>query len=228
MKNAIAIVALSLMLSACGSTGGLFKSSTEKAEDARQADVQNSKRAVMPSTVISTIPEWYNKSPEVSETIHVAGTAFSRDMGMAVEKATLDAQFKAAGFINANMSGLVKQYTSDTHVEFGQNTTKVIEKMIAEVKVGGHFVSQQVIYPEGGGFRVYVQLQFNANRLMAQAAEGVIPQREQNAHRELNDRVVNLKQEANAANQYVAPRSAVAPGQAPVVVTPLPAEKPAQ
>ena len=58
---------------------------------------------------ISNMPRWYEKVPTKKGLIYENGTATSKDMQLAVNKATLDANNRLAGQLNSEMNALVQR-----------------------------------------------------------------------------------------------------------------------
>ena len=73
---------------------------------------------------ISNMPKWYEKMPTKKGLIYENGTATSKDMQLAVNKATLDATNRLTGQLNSEMNALLQR----AQEELGMGTdSKVIE-----------------------------------------------------------------------------------------------------
>ena len=79
---------------------------------------------------ISNMPKWYEKMPTKKGLIYENGTATSKDMQLAVNKATLDATNRLTGQLNSEMNALVQRAQEETGLG-------------ADSKVIGHFSQTQ-------------------------------------------------------------------------------------
>ena len=94
----IIILFITLFLSGCGSSKGpnLSPEPTRK--------------------VMKNIPDWYIKTPKKEGFRYAGATATSRDLQLAVNKATQDAATQLAGSIDSEMNALVKRVREETGV----------------------------------------------------------------------------------------------------------------
>lgn len=110
-------------------------------------------------------PGWYEKPPMKENYRYEAATAQSRDMQMAVDKATLDASAKLAGQIESDMSGYVKRAREESGFDLDSRiidrfsevqeqviTTSLTDYRVAKKKVGKEW---------GGTYRAYVLIEWD-------------------------------------------------------------------
>ncbi len=91
---------------------------------------------------ISNMPGWYEKLPKKKGLIYENGTATSKDMQLAVNKATLDANNRLAGQLNSEMNALVQRAQeelglgADSRViaHFSQTQEQVISETLSGVR----------------------------------------------------------------------------------------------
>jgi hypothetical protein len=132
--------------------------------------------AAAPSDTVSNVPDWFLKpTASTEDTVYVAGTAMSRDLGMVVHKAEMDAETHLASKIAGEISTMTKSYKRDNGDTVDESTEVVANKIAAEVKLAGASVVERKLFAEGGGYRAYVLVKFsvaNYNRMLQMAANG--------------------------------------------------------
>ena len=149
-------------------------------------------KSVQPSTasVVSNLPVWYvdDKSPD-PDAFFVVGTGVSRDLGMSIEKATLDAQNHIADRIAAEVDAFTKSYKQDvgTASDIHENTEQIVRKLVSEVDVSGYTVTNKKIIAEGSAFRTYIQLRYIRHTALGSAVRAV-ESREAALSKELDER----------------------------------------
>ena len=149
---------------------------------------------------VAGVPSWFVAPPaDTEQHMFVAGTAVSRDLSMAVQKATLDAQAKVAEHIRADVDSYIKSHTQDVNGAFNENVERVVRKLTSEVQVSRGVPVQKVVLPEGNTFRVYVQMRYPAPNVdrAVQALNGYegATTREKALEQELDARKNELKAE---------------------------------
>ena len=91
---------------------------------------------------ISNMPKWYEKMPTKKGLIYENGTATSKDMQLAVNKATLDAVSRLTGQLNSEISAFNKRAQEDTGLganskiidDFSQVQEQVMSEQLSGVK----------------------------------------------------------------------------------------------
>lgn len=109
------------------------------------------------------IPKWYSNVPQDPNYFFAANSQTSRDMQMAVDKATTAARADIARQVQTKMSGIEKLFgqevgTSDNSEilsEFTQATKDVTDETLS-----GTHVTKQKIMKDGNTFRAYVLVEY--------------------------------------------------------------------
>jgi len=189
----IAVAVAAVMMTACASN------------PAPKVDPVQAMRTAEAKAVLDTAPSWYmNGTPATADHMFTAGTAVSRDLSMAVKKATMDAQAKIAEYIRADVDAYTKVHKQDVNGAYNENTEVLVRKLVNEIQLSRGTVVQKVAYSEAGSFRVYVQIRYPAPNIeRAVAATNTYDgptARERKLEAELNQR----KEEARKAKE-VAP-----------------------
>jgi len=112
-----------------------------------------------------SVPDWMLNLPAEDESFYSAGTAVSRDMQLAIDKANLAAKRTLADRIGGELSTQLKEfiiesgdmYEGDIIVLDVERTTKNI---MARINVAGYRPSKMEIYPLGTMYRVYTLLEY--------------------------------------------------------------------
>ena len=211
-KSIVLVAAVTLAISACATVPPpIMKPGVDRLDSTAEKQVEKPIVIVKndaPASIVQTVPSWFLDTPSSKEYVYVAGTGVSRDMGMSMQKAMLDAQAKAADRINSTVNSMMKQYKKDTGSDFQENTEFVIRKLVAEVKVHGYDVSNTTMVAEGQNYRTYVQLRFNAPAIAALSVKKVSPRGKDNAFKEM-DRRIDAKKAEEKAEDETPPSDAV-------------------
>tara|TARA_R100001377_G_scaffold3737_1_gene2173 strand:- start:326 stop:991 length:666 start_codon:yes stop_codon:yes gene_type:complete len=161
MKSIILIISIVSFLGAC---------STLKIDNANNcpkgADVERCK--VLGQSVKKTaedVPEWMLILPEDDKAFYSAGTAVSRDMQLAIDKANLAAKRNLADRIGGELSSQIKEfvieggdmYTSDL---ITVDVERVTKNIMARINVAGYVPSKMEVYPLGTMYRVYALIEY--------------------------------------------------------------------
>ena len=170
----------------------------------------------------ANVADFYLEPPAHSGTdAYFAGTAVSRDLSMANEKAKLDAERKLANFLEGRVKTMTRQYKVDggnADQNLYAEKTEIVAVKAAKASIAG---SQRVnikVYQEGNLFRVYVLMKFplgEANRIaQRQIGTSIVPELDKPA----GDMREDMHRELRGENDIIS-KSTVGP------TTTAPAEK---
>jgi len=162
MKKALALIPLVITMTACSSFGKkdsraevvmpdpIQKQTTVKAPTEKPED----KKA---ETVVSTIPNWYKITPVQEGFMFGTGTARSRDLEMAKEKALSLAQGKIAEAVGGKVTKQTKIFKTEAGTNVIESSSTLVKKLASDVDFTGTEVREVVVLLEPGGyFRTYV------------------------------------------------------------------------
>jgi hypothetical protein len=116
------------------------------------------------SAVVESAPKWFLSPPQDPNFLFATGTATSRDMQLARDKASDAARMDMAKAIETHFSGLSKRFqeevgtTADAQYldQFTQATKSVVSQVLTGVSI-----DQSTMTAEGGIFRAYVLLKMS-------------------------------------------------------------------
>lgn len=116
-------------------------------------------RPATPAQAVSDLPGWYTSVPNDPNFLYAAATAESRDMQLAVNKATTDGRANIATQMEVRMQGLAKRFQEETGLGaeaqlLDQFTTAT--KQVINTTLSGSRVSKQELKPNGAGYRAFV------------------------------------------------------------------------
>ncbi|MFH0733967.1 MAG: LPP20 family lipoprotein [bacterium] len=117
----------------------------------------------LPETEKNEIPEWFMTPPEDPNYFYAVTTSTSKDMQLAIDKATTDARAKIAQQVEIKIQGLQKKF--DEEVGAGENTTLLQQftqatKTVVNTSLTGSKVKEKKIYQDGKNWRAYVLLEY--------------------------------------------------------------------
>lgn len=199
LSSIVIAAALALSVAACSST---------KTQGTFQSDAGWGNKE-------ANIADFYLEPPAHTATdAYFAGTAVSRDLSMANEKAKLDAERKLANFLE----GRVKTMTRTYKVDGGNGDenayaekTEVVAVKAAKASIAGAQRVNIKVYQEGKLFRVYVLMKFplgEANKIaQRQLGTSIMPGLDKPAADMREDMHKELRGE-NDAPQAAAPAAA--------------------
>jgi len=111
------------------------------------------------SETIKGIPDWYNKPPQDPNFMFSKGTATSRDMQLAVDKASDAARMELAKAIETRFEGLSKRFQEEVgttiEAQYLDQFTQATKSIVSQVLTGAQ-VEESEILTESGIFRAYV------------------------------------------------------------------------
>lgn len=120
----------------------------------------------------ANVADFYLEPPAHTATdAYFAGTAVSRDLSMANEKAKLDAERKLSNYIAGQMKTMTRQYKvdgGDADQNLYAEKTEIVAQKASKASIAGEQRVNIKVYQEGNIFRVYVLMKFplgDANRI---------------------------------------------------------------
>lgn len=159
--NSILIVAMTLAMAACSSTGDKFE---KRADAERERQVKYAERA------IDKAPAWMEKVPSSDSAVYANGTSVSRDMEMARTKAKLMAMGKICMAAGGKVDQQSKVFMMDNESGGSELSETAIRSMCPQVDVTGVEIVDTRTIAEGTRFRSYVLVALpmgEANKLQA-------------------------------------------------------------
>ena len=109
------------------------------------------------------IPEWYLNTPEDPNYLFAPSTATSKDLQLAVDKATTDGRAEIARQVETKVQSMQKQFSEEVGV--GDNSTllqqftQATKTVVSESLSGSKILNKEVV-KEGALFRSYVLVQY--------------------------------------------------------------------
>ncbi len=136
MKHLIFLfIVLLVLLNACGGSKDLSKTDT------------------------GDIPEWYLTTPTANDYIYAAASSTSRDMELAINKASTEARAKIARNIEIKVNSMQKKFEEE--VGGGENSEYLSQftqatKTVVSKELNGSQISKKKLVKDGGNWRAYV------------------------------------------------------------------------
>ncbi len=110
---------------------------------------------------MQNIPKWYMNPPSDPNYIFATGTATSRDLQLARDKATSTARMEIAKTVETRMNGISKRFQEEvgtgTDSQYLDQFTQATKEVVSTV-LSGVAVDKTEITNEAGVFRAYVLL----------------------------------------------------------------------
>ena len=111
------------------------------------------------------VPAWMLKLPEDDEAFYSAGTAVSRDMQLAIDKANLAAKRNLADRIGGELSSQIKEFVIESGDMYDQDLVtldveRTTKNVMARINVAGYVPHEMEVYPFGTMYRVYALLAY--------------------------------------------------------------------
>ena len=114
--------------------------------------------------MIKEAPKWFLSPPTKKGFLFAPGTATSRDMQMAKDKAAHVARLDLARGLETHMTGLTKRFTeevgTDTEAQYLEQFTQATKEVV-DVTLSGVSQEDLEMVNEGGVFRCYVLLKLD-------------------------------------------------------------------
>jgi hypothetical protein len=107
--------------------------------------------------------------PDEDEAFYSAGTAVSRDMQLAIDKATLAAKRNLADRIGGELSSQIKEFVIESGGMYESDVItldveRVTKNVMARINVAGYVPSKMEVYPLGTMYRVYTLIEYPIGR----------------------------------------------------------------
>ncbi|WP_304526914.1 hypothetical protein [Halomonas sp. I5-271120] len=177
-KLALPITAGAVALILSGCAGPSMKDLAEdRAEaDAVAADAAEERRdrqQEVNEEYLGAVPNWALEPPTQDPNfIYAVGMADSGKMALALRQAKLVGDFNLAQEIKQELSGMEKQYASETNTGTAQSQyTLVIDRFVERVNLQGQEVVHQEVVPIDGRFHAFTLVRMPMDALIAAAAE---------------------------------------------------------
>ncbi len=124
-----------------------------------QAERRKQEQARM-ANLIDQLPAWALEAPQPDETgMYAVGMAESKNLRLALRKATLDAEFGLAKLYNQELSGSERSFAQDAGGEtVDEQYTALIDKLVDAVPLAGFQVVEQEVKPIDGKYHAFVLL----------------------------------------------------------------------
>lgn len=128
----------------------------------------------LPGTSEGNIPDWYINTPNDPNYFFAPSTATSKDMQLAVDKATADARAELARKIGVKVDDIVKRFKDE--VGTGENSQLLDQfttatKQVTSQTIYGTNVSKKHVVKDGTNWRAYVLMEYPlgaANQMILQ------------------------------------------------------------
>ena len=146
MKKLAIVVAVTGVLSACGSTGTNYSAQYSQ-------PTQNSAQI---NNAISNAPEWMSKLPKAAGYVFENGTATSSDFGFADIKAKTIAYSKICTSAGGKVRSQVKMYKADNGDTGTEQSEMAIRSMCADVDITSVETVEMKHIADGNRIRTYV------------------------------------------------------------------------
>ena len=178
--HSVAVLGIAIAASACKSTP---KSSPETGAAVATVPARSSKplasgekSSLETRAAVATVPDWFSKPPAADDRVYGVATSESRDLQIAIDKATAACRSQMAQQMETKYGGIVKRFQE----EVGPGSADLIEqfttayKFVSSQNLNGTRVKEQQVVPGEGSYRAYVLMEMpigEANRaLMAKLA----------------------------------------------------------
>ena len=154
MKKLAIVVAVTGVLSACGSTGTNYSA---------QYNQQSTQNSAQMANAISQAPEWMSKLPKAAGYVFENGTATSSDFGFADIKAKTIAYSKICTAAGGVVRSQTKMYKSDNGDTGTEQSELAIRSMCPDVDITGVETVEMKHVADGNRIRTYVLVALPTN-----------------------------------------------------------------
>lgn len=122
------------------------------------------------------IPDWYLNNPKKEGFQYAAASATSRDLQLAINKATLDGANQLAGSMDSEMNALVKRVREETGLgtdselldQFSQTQEQIISTALKD-----YDVVKKEVFEEGNIFRAYILIEWDSGAAQKRLLEKI-------------------------------------------------------
>lgn len=109
-------------------------------------------------TTVESMPEWMTEPPASDTYLLGSGTALSRALQPAIDKAETRARGDIASSIEVQFEGLTKDFQEEVSSELLEQFTQVQREVVNQVLIGTT-VREQKVVEQSGRYRAYVLMQ---------------------------------------------------------------------
>lgn len=152
-KTLIALVLASSALTGCSST----PTRTEIVQDELNAQsLQQKSEQEKAESILDSVPSWALEPPKPDSTgVYGVGIGESKKIQLAMQKASLNAQYELAKAVGQELSGNEQSYVKDTTYGTTEQFTQLIDSLVAEVPMQGFETIEQEVVVLNGQFTAY-------------------------------------------------------------------------
>jgi hypothetical protein len=153
------------------------------------------------------IPAWYLQEPNNPDYLFAAASATSKDLQLAIDKATTDARANIAQQVQLKLEGLQKSFTEE--VGTGENANLLEQfttatKTVVATELTGSQVEKKEVIQDGDLFRSYILVKYPIGAA-GQALLGQLKNKEElytrfrssQAYKELEEEIKKMKESNN-------------------------------
>jgi len=160
MKNIILIIGAVSLLGACSSNIKNYDNCPAYWPESHCED-----QKVIAKKTAEDVPEWMLILPDDDKAFYSAGTAVSRDMQLAIDKANLAAKRSLADRIGGELSSQIKEFIIEGGEMYNSDlitldVERVTKNVIGRINVAGYVPSKMEVYPFGTMYRVYALIAY--------------------------------------------------------------------
>lgn len=163
------------------------------------------------SESVENVPKWFLNPPEDPSYLFGTGSATSRSMQMAVDKASMTARQNIASALETNFDGLTKQFQEETGTgedsEILSQFTQAQKAVVTEV-LNGVSTEEREIFRERGIYRSYILMSMPIGRAATELLERVKQNRAMytrfratQSYDELEEEAAKVEEEREERNQ---------------------------
>ncbi len=154
----------------------------------------------------SCIPDWYMRPPTDPNYLYSASSGDSRDMQLAIDKATADTRQKIAEQLDVTVKGLTKKFIEEAGE--GEQTEIIgmftrVTKQVVNTRLQGSRVAKQEICPQGSMYKAFVLMELPVGEAAAGLLKGINNDhklydrfRASQAYKELDEEVKKFDEES--------------------------------
>ena len=142
----LAVIVLSTLLTACGTTDPM----------AKRADMERERQERYVERSIDKAPKWMRQPPTSTSAVYETGTAVSSDWMMAETKAKTTAYGKICMMAGGTASQQTKMYRTDSEHTSTELSEQAIKTNCKSIDLTGVEVSDIKTISEGSRYRTYV------------------------------------------------------------------------
>lgn len=162
-KTLIALVLASSALAGCSST----PTRTEIVQDELNAQsLQQKSEQEKAENILDSVPAWALEPPKPDSTgVYGVGIGESKKLQLAMQKASLSAQYELAKSVGQELSGNEQSYIKDTNYGTTEQFTKLVDSLVAEVPMQGFETIEQEVVALNGQFTAYKLMKLSYDQL---------------------------------------------------------------